>query len=98
MKSRYKIIGDVDGLGLALRVEICKEDGFTPDQAMMDRIENEGQKGDIVVDGKRYGLILDIGGYYKNVITIAPSLDITKSETDLAIRLLDEILERVTKK
>ncbi|NLB70257.1 MAG: aminotransferase class III-fold pyridoxal phosphate-dependent enzyme [Lentisphaerae bacterium] len=98
LKSRYKIIGDVDGLGLALRVEICKEDGFTPDQAMMDRIENEGQKGDIVVDGKRYGLILDIGGYYKNVITIAPSLDITKSETDLAIRLLDEILERVTKK
>jgi 4-aminobutyrate aminotransferase/(S)-3-amino-2-methylpropionate transaminase len=55
LKSRYKIIGDVDGLGLALRVEICKEDGFTPDQAMMDRIENEGQKGDIVVDAKDTG-------------------------------------------
>ena len=31
LKSRYAIIGDVDGLGLALRAEICAADGFTPD-------------------------------------------------------------------
>lgn len=30
LKSRYAIIGDVDGLGLALRAEICAADGFTP--------------------------------------------------------------------
>lgn len=50
-----------------------------------------------MVDGKRYGLVLDVGGYYKNVITLAPSLHITREEVDLAMRLLDEILRRVTK-
>jgi len=29
--------------------------------------------------------VLDIGGYYKNVITLAPSLDITYEEIDLAM-------------
>ena len=36
----------------------------------MDRIVDEGIKGDLMVDGKRYGLVLDVGGYYKNVITL----------------------------
>ena len=76
------IIGDVDGLGLALRAEICAADGFTPDKAMMDRIVDEGIKGDLMVDGKRYGLVLDVGGYYKNVITLAPSLNITREEVE----------------
>ena len=98
LKSRHAIIGDVDGIGLALRAEICAEDGFTPDKAMLDRIVDEGIKGDIVVNGKKHGLVLDVGGYYKNVITLAPSLHITREEIDLALRLLDEILHRVTKR
>jgi len=39
-------------------------------------------------------LVLDIGGYYKNVITLAPSLLITEEEIDLGIRLLDALLLR----
>ncbi|GHU18650.1 aspartate aminotransferase family protein [Betaproteobacteria bacterium] len=95
LQSRYPIIGHVDGLGLALRAEICKEDGFTPDKAMMDRIVDEGIKGDLEIDGVKYGLVLDVGGYYKNVITFAPSLHISKAEIDLGLRLLDEILHRI---
>ena len=97
LKRRYRIVGDVDGLGMALRMEICGEDGFTPDKAMTDRMVDEAMKADLAVDGKRYGLVLDIGGYYKNVITLAPSLGITREEMDLAIRLLDILLTRVTK-
>ena len=98
LQSRYPIIGDVDGLGLALRAEICKEDGFTPDKAMTDKIVDECMKGDLEVNGKKYGLVLDIGGYYKNAITFAPSLDITREEIDLGMNLLDQVLRRVTKK
>ena len=54
-------------------------------------------KGDIDIDGRKYGLVLDIGGWYKNVITLAPSLHISKSEIDLAIRLLDALITRVTR-
>jgi 4-aminobutyrate aminotransferase-like enzyme len=54
----------------------------------------EGLKGDIDIGGRRYGLVLDIGGYYKNVVTIAPSLHITKDEIDLGLKLLDALLSR----
>ena len=81
-------------LGLALRAELCEADGFTPSRALMDRMFAEGLKGDLEVDGKKMGLILNTGGYYKNVITFAPSLDITKAEIDLALKLLDALLRR----
>jgi 4-aminobutyrate aminotransferase-like enzyme len=93
LKQRHKIVGDVDGLGLALRMEICEaHDSFTPSKALVDRMVDEGLAGDIEVSGRRYGLVLDVGGYYKNVITLAPSLHISKEEMDLAIGLLDRLL------
>jgi 4-aminobutyrate aminotransferase / (S)-3-amino-2-methylpropionate transaminase / 5-aminovalerate transaminase len=97
LQRRHRIIGDVDGLGLALRAEICAEDGFTPDKAMVDRMVDEALKGDLEHDGRRYGLVLDIGGYHKNVITLAPSLTISYAEIDLAIALLDRLLARVSR-
>jgi 4-aminobutyrate aminotransferase-like enzyme len=97
LKRRYRIIGDVDGMGMALRIEICTEDGYTPDKAIVDRMVAEAMKADLDIGGKRYGLVLDIGGYYKNVITLAPSLDITYEEIDLAMQLLDLLFQRVTR-
>lgn len=94
LKSRWKVVGDVSGLGLALRVELCEADGFTPSRKLADQVFNEGLKGDLVVDGKQHGLVLDIGGYYKNVITLAPSLLITEAEIDLGIQLLELLLHR----
>ena len=55
---------------------------------------NEGLKGDIDIGGKMYGLVLDIGGYQKNVITLAPSLLITNEEIDLGIKLFEALLKR----
>jgi 4-aminobutyrate aminotransferase / (S)-3-amino-2-methylpropionate transaminase / 5-aminovalerate transaminase len=97
LKRRYSIVGDVDGLGLALRMEVCAEDGFTPDKAMVDRMVDEGLKGDLEVEGKRYGLVLDVGGYHKNVVTLAPALTISYDEIGLALKLLDRLLHRVTR-
>jgi 4-aminobutyrate aminotransferase-like enzyme len=98
LKRRYKVIGDVDGLGLALRMEICEpHDSYTPAKAIVDRMVDEALKGDLTVNGKTYGLVLDIGGYHKNVVTLAPSLHISWDEMDLALKLLDQVLRRVTK-
>ena len=98
LKRRYKIVGDVDGLGLALRMEICEpHDSFTPSKAIVDRMVDEGLKGDIDVDGKKYGCVLDIGGYFKNVVTLAPSLHITREEMDLGLKLLDRLLHQVSR-
>jgi len=94
LQKRHKVIGDVDGLGLALRAEICGADGFTPNRALVDRMCEVALSGTLEAKGKRYGLVLDIGGYYKNVITLAPSLTITTEEMDLALSLLDQLFTR----
>ncbi|MDF5713974.1 MAG: aminotransferase class III-fold pyridoxal phosphate-dependent enzyme [Rhizonema sp. NSF051] len=98
LKKKHRIVGDVNGLGLALRIEICaEEDSFTPDKAMVDKMCDVAMSGTLEAQGRRYGLILDIGGYYKNVITLAPSLEISYDEIDLAIELLDQLFTRCTK-
>ncbi len=98
LKERHRVIGDVDGLGLALRIEVCQaSDRFTPNKAFVDKMVDIGLAGDLEHNGKKIGLVLDIGGYYKNVITLAPSLEISESEIDLAIELLDQLFTRVEK-
>jgi 4-aminobutyrate aminotransferase-like enzyme len=95
LQSKYpKCVGEVGGLGMALRLEVCKDDGITPDPKMTHNIAQEGLKGDLVLGGKNYGLVLDIGGYYKNVFTLAPSLEISREEMEQAIVLLDQLFAR----
>lgn len=94
LQKRHPEIGDVDGLGLALRAEICQEDGFTPNRELLDRMVHIGLSGDLDWKGEKMGLVLDVGGYYKNVITLAPSLHISAEEIDQAIALLDQLLTR----
>ncbi|MFA5339911.1 MAG: aminotransferase class III-fold pyridoxal phosphate-dependent enzyme [Candidatus Omnitrophota bacterium] len=94
LMKKYPQIGDVSGLGLALRVEICHKDGFTPDRQLTDAIMNIGLSGNLKTGSKKRGLILDVGGYYKNVFTIAPSFYIKESEIDLAVDLFEEALKK----
>jgi len=95
LQRRYpKVIGHTDGMGMALRIEICGEDGFQPDRELTDRIFAEGMKGDLTARGKRMGLVLDVGGYYKNVFTLAPSFEISEEEIDLGVELLEQLIRR----
>ena len=98
LQKKYPQIGDVDGLGLALRIEMCGKDGYTPDKELTDKIVNLGLSGSLSAGGKKMGLILDVGGYYKNVFTVAPSFYITEKEIDLGIDLFEEALNRALKK
>lgn len=79
---------------MAIRVEMTKPDGFTPDKALTDMIAEEGIKGGLEVDGKKYGLVLDVGGYYKNTFTLAPALTISQEEMELFIKLFEALLKR----
>ena len=89
----YKMVGNVDGLGLALRLEICQEDGFTPNYPMTQSLFDKGLEARLEAKGKRYGLVLAVGGYFKNVITLIPSLLIEDSEVDLALTLLEQLFK-----
>jgi len=98
LRHRHKkVIGHVDGLGLALRMEICKPDGYTPDRELTDKIFAAGMKGGLKTSKGTFGLVLDVGGYYKNVFTIAPAFDITEAEMDLAMELFDILIKKCTR-
>jgi len=95
LQRRYpKVIGDTDGLGMALRIEICQEDGYEPDRELTDLIFTEGIRGDLDARGRRMGLVLDIGGYYKNVFTLAPCFEMTEEEIDISVELLEQLIRR----
>ncbi len=94
LQKKYPQIGETEGLGLAIRIEICQKDGFTPNRELTDAIMNIGLAGKLTAGGKKHGLILDVGGYYKNVFTLAPSLYITEKEIDLAVELFEEALQK----
>lgn len=89
LKARHATIGDVAGLGLALRIEVTQTDRITPNKSLTDRIFEAGLAGGIPTIRGPMGLVLDIGGYYKNVFTLAPSLEITRDEIDLGLDMLD---------
>ena len=97
LKSRYKEVGDVGGIGFALRIELTQKDGYTPNRELCDAMQEEGLKGDLTYKGQKCGLVLNNGGFYKNIITLVPQLYITDEEIDMSITLLDQLLSRLTK-
>ena len=99
LQKKYPEIGHVDGLGLAIRIEMCQKDGYTPNKKLTDVIVDIGLEGKLSGrNGKTCGLILDVGGYYKNVFTLAPSFYITEKELDLGVDLFEEALVMALKK
>jgi len=96
LQKKYKEIGDVSVVGLAIRLEICEKDGFTPNRRLVDQIFQAGLEGDLEYKGKKYGLVLDVGGHYKNIFTLSPSFYITDEEIEMGYKFLDELFSRFT--
>ncbi|MCX8045167.1 MAG: aminotransferase class III-fold pyridoxal phosphate-dependent enzyme [Desulfobacterota bacterium] len=94
LQKKYPQIGDVDSQGLVIRIEMCHKDGYTPNRELTDAMTNIGLSGKLEGNGKRMGIIFDVGGYYKNVFTLSPSFYITEQELDLAADLFEQALRR----
>lgn len=97
LQKKYPEIGDVENLGLAIRIEMCQKDGYTPNRELTDKMVDIGLSGTLTSAGKTKGIIFDVGGYYKNVFTLAPSFYITEKELDTAATLFEETLTRALK-
>lgn len=98
LEKKYKNIGTVNGLGFALSVEVTEADGYAPAKKLCDDIIEAGLKGDLTYKGKKCGLILNNGGYFKNIITLVPQLFISDEEIDMALELMDQLFERYMEK
>lgn len=89
MASKYSIIGDVRGMGLAIGVEIVSNPkSKAPDGAKTRRITQEAFKRGLL-------LIAPIG-FYSNVIRIAPPLVIPDELVSKGLDILDESIASVS--
>ena len=93
LQTRHPEIGDVDALGLAGRIEMCHRDGKTPDRAITRRIHRLALDRSVGTDMGPLRLVLDIGGHFKNVFTLAPDLNIDAPDIDRFLVIFEELLQ-----
>lgn len=84
LKDRHDIIGDVRGIGLFIGIELVKDrNSLTPATHKASELVNRL---------KNRGILLGTDGPYSNVIKIKPPMVITKEDTDMFLRVLDDVL------
>ncbi len=85
LRSRYSFIGDVRGLGLMIGVEMVDSDG-KPDGKRLGRFVDECM---------RRGLLLLDCGDHDHVVRLTPALNVSESEVDTALAIMEQSLEAV---
>ena len=84
LKEKYAAIGDVRGMGLMQAIELVKD---------RKTKEHDPEITSRIMENTRAnGLLVGKGGIAGNVIRISPPLNITKSDVDQAIGILDKSL------
>ncbi|MGE0406066.1 MAG: aspartate aminotransferase family protein [Candidatus Korobacteraceae bacterium] len=81
LKEKHTLIGDVRGMGLLQGMELVK-DRKTKEPAPQET-------NALLEEARRAGLLIGKGGLWGNVIRMSPPLNISKSDVDEAIRMLD---------
>jgi len=90
LKQRYPLIGDVRGMGLMQAIELVR-DRKTKEPAAQETAE-------LMEEARRAGLLIGKGGLWGNVIRMSPPLNISKTDVDEAITMLDHSLAAVQEK
>jgi 4-aminobutyrate aminotransferase len=85
LKEKYRIVGEVRGMGLIQGIEIVKAKKEPAPDLVAEIFERT----------KEERLLIGKGGLYGNVIRITPPLTTEKAEIDHAIRILDRTFEKV---
>ena len=81
LEDRYEAVGEVRGKGLMLGVELVKDGG--------SKEPNPEGAAAVMETCKERGLLVGRGGFYGNVLRIAPPLVITEDDVARAVKTLD---------
>ncbi len=79
------IIGEVRGKGLMIGVELVGPDGRTP---------NVDAVGRVMEETKANGLLVGRGGFYANVIRMAPPMSVTESEINEGFEIFANAIKK----
>lgn len=86
-ENKYKIIGDVRGMGLVMGLEIVEnKKNKNPSKVLTNRI---------ILKAAENGMLLGSVGLYGNVIRIAPPLVIKRKECELAMEIFGHVLSEI---
>jgi 4-aminobutyrate aminotransferase len=81
LEDRYDVVGEVRGKGLMVGVELVKDGGT--------KEPNPDGAAQVMETCKERGLLVGRGGFYGNVLRIAPPLVITEDDVARAVETLD---------
>ncbi len=84
LKHKFSQVGDVRGMGLMQALEFVKDP--------VSKEPDPGATNQFMEECRKRGLLVGKGGLYGNVVRTSPPLNITKSDVDEAIRIMDQAL------
>src|SRR5436305_10676329 len=87
LKEKHGLIGDVRGMGLMQALELVK------DRASKEPAAQETAQ--FMEECRKRGLLVGKGGLYSNVIRTSPPLNISRTDVDEAILVMDEAFTAV---
>ena len=85
--AEFPIIGETRGMGLMQAIEMVQPGGIEPDA---------GRTAAFVDTCKDKGLLLGKGGLYGNVVRIAPHLNVSTADMDIAMDIIADALAEVS--
>ncbi len=85
LKEKYRVIGEVRGMGLIQAMEIVKAEKEPAPDVVAEIFEMT----------KEQGLLIGKGGLYGNVIRITPPLTIEKGDIDQAVQIMERAFEKI---
>ncbi|MFV3126711.1 aspartate aminotransferase family protein [Niveispirillum sp. KHB5.9] len=90
-------IGRVDRLGLAISVEFCHPASRRPWGERASAVKEAALQADSCPDtlSTPLGLLLTVGGYHDNIITLSPAVTMTEHEVHLFLDLFEKYLKAV---
>jgi 4-aminobutyrate aminotransferase-like enzyme len=88
MKDKYPLIGDVRGMGMMQGLELVRD--------LKTREPAPAETTELMERARGNGLLVGKGGLYGNVIRMAPPMNISKSDVDEGVRLLDKSLGEIS--
>jgi 4-aminobutyrate aminotransferase-like enzyme len=87
IKEGHEIIGDVRGRGLLIGLELVSD--------IRKKKPATKKTKEIVIEAYRNGLLMLIGGTYRNVLRLTPALNISINEVDDALQILEKTLKKM---
>jgi len=88
LREKHPLIGDVRGMGLMQALELVQD--------RRTKAPAPGAVVQLMEATRENGLLVGKGGLYNNVIRISPPLNISRSDVDEFVRLLDVSFDRIS--